>query len=279
MNGVEKAAKKLQDSLKKGTTDAPKQSNLPERDGKVWSKYFTAVCAIGSINKISDDSAAKILITFHTTNVGESLAEINTNLKSYAETISKDDADIKKMNDELAKLKAKSDDASKKKYAAMKELIKDNEVVVPVALVNDQIKGLIMTFEDGDDDAKYDVKFKAGSLKTENDVDSEVTALNKTQITGILTELVTMAKGLKKFSDNRIKEIDNMYKDLDKMAGDKTSNVVNKFLLKQKASFGTNIRALVAGVYLDSVLAYSSASKKLLAYCRDNAKLLKSNEL
>jgi len=285
MNGVEKAAKKLQDKLKKNNTSTPKEKNLKEKDAKVWNKYFQAIAKLSDKDNVHD--AAKELLNFYTTildsnlnNAANAIIKIGESFEKTGEHVT----DSKALNDELDSINKKiSHDVIKYSWrASVLEVLDmdEDENIIIINPVNDKVKGIIIKIEKNDDDnkKKIDLKFKVGNITIKSDgiTSDDVPATNPNEL---LTTLISAAKGLKGFSDRRIKEIDAMYKELDKLADQKGTNVVNKFLLKQKASFGTNIRALVAGAYLDSVLGYSSATKKVLAYCRDQADMFSANEL
>jgi len=280
MNGVEKAAKKLQDKLKKNNTSTPKEKNLKEKDAKVWTKYFQAIAKLSGEDNVHE--AAKELLSFYTTtldsNLNNAVTEIIKNGESFEKYFEKAD-DSLAFNIAVGLLNEKVIKYSWK--TTVKDIldINEDENIIIINPVNDKVKGIIIVTEKSDDDdKKVNLKFKVGNItiKSEAITGDDVPATNPS---GLLTILISAAKGLKGFSDRRIKEIDAMYKELDKLADQKGSNAVNKFLLKQKASFGTNIRALVAGAYLDSVLGYSSATKKVLAYCRDQADMFSANEL
>jgi len=281
MNGVEKAADKLLKSLK-GAGSTPKKSKLDEKDAKNWNKYFTAIAKL--TNKKNANEAAGELINFYKTIVDTNLNKASTELINLGGVIAaskEDDSAVKKAVNDLSGKMDKIDSEAKLHWGEF-DKNDDNDVIIPINAVDNIVKGIIVSFEDGKEKNTKEVKFKMGRISTKDILDDDIAVLVKTGNGGLedrINSLKTFAKGLKGFSDRRIKEIDAMYKELEKQASDKSTNAINKFLLKQKASFGTNVRALVAGVYLDAIFSYSSASKKLLAYLRNHADMYKVTEL
>jgi hypothetical protein len=276
MNGVEKAAKKLKDSLSK-SSDTAKESKLKEKDAKVWNKYFTAINKYNTVKMNFDNK----LITWYTANengvttlngVLLKAMEIIDGYKEISGDVTKAKGEIKKKFNKLV-----GEGAMNKAGVSGFNTNDEKALYLPITFVNDKAKCIEVNMND--DDENPDVKFKITTITTNETLDGDVAVIAKTDLNTKIESLVTMAKGLKSFSDKRIKEIDDLYKELDKMADNKGSNAVDKILLKMKASYGTNVRALVAGAYLDSVLGYSAATKKLLAYYRDHAAMYNNNEL
>jgi len=123
----------------------------------------------------------------------------------------------------------------------------------------------------------YGVKFatKTAKLRTDSDL-KEVIAQVPTKE---LQLLKSFAKGLKTYSDNRMKDINRLSKDLDTMAKNKSTGSVSKAILKLKSSTATSSRALVTGAFLSTILDYANDTKSILYYCNEQAKLYKVTEL
>jgi len=111
------------------------------------------------------------------------------------------------------------------------------------------------------------------------ELNEDISVLELGKLKKLIGEVKTHGKGLKKFSDNRLKEIDNLYKELDKMADGKADNFAKKQLLKMKASVATSSRALVTGAHLTAILDYATATKVALQYCNEQAKMYSVSEL
>ena len=289
LNGVEKAADKLLKSLK-GASDTPKKSNLEDKEVKVWNKQFALFIALNSSIK-SDEFVAGVVEIYNkldntlvkNIDILEDTAEDILNNLNKEKTDTEDTMYRTKSKTKLAELKNKLNEIAGKikNFNDLKKAlnVEDAIFVLPLTCTGTSIKTIVVEKNDDEKVTQNNI-YSVKSLKVtvENELET-ISVISKENLIKNIGSLKSFAKGLKGFSDRRIKEIDAMYKELDKLADQKSSNVVSKFLLKQKASFGTSIRALVAGAYLDSVLGYSSASKKLLAYLRDHASMYKTTEL